>query len=251
MEVAPCLREMMEEEVVFAYGPERRIETRRMVVLKNDRWIGAEAIVQRIEFLGIDAVAKWRFPKPWMPKELDEEFRARRTYVEAKALMRALSLGIPVPQLLYVDDRCGLLVESFVEGVLLRDAVPKLGDDELCSICRELGTYLAGLHGAGVVHGDPTTSNVVLSNGVPHLIDFGLAELNATLDDLAIDVHIFFRSVESTHRDRENIMKRCFVEGYRSIAGEERTHLVLLRVERIRRFGRYVSDREVKMEWSF
>lgn len=211
--------------------------------------IGAEALLLKAKFLGQPAVIKWRFPKPYMSPELDAEFRRMRTLIEFKSLTKAreVSVLVPKPMLLFEDE--GVLIMEFIEGSILRNVVDGLAEDELCRICRLVGLYAGKLHSVGVSHGDLTTSNVIVgSDGNVYLIDFGLANLGSKFKDFAIDVHIFFRAAESTHYMREQIVKNCFIEGYRDVLGVKAQHVLKL-VEELRLSGRYKAERKLRSVW--
>lgn len=213
--------------------------------------MGAEAIIARCVFLDIDAVIKWRFPKPYIPPELDKDFRKTRTATEAKALLKAISLNINVPIPLYTDLEEGLIIMTYIDGWVFRDLIEKLSREEICSICRTIGIYVAKLHENSIIHGDVTTSNILIdkNSGDVYLIDFGLTNFVNRLEDQAIDIHIFFRSIESVHYVVENLVKQCFVEGYREIRGNY-ADKVLDMVNYIRRMGRYVAERKLRGVWS-
>ncbi len=209
--------------------------------------VGAEARIYRCRFMGIDSVVKVREPKPYIMREIDAALRAKRVKVEAKAMARALELGVKVPLVLWVDVDKGFLIMEYIDGALLREYLKQCSDEEACRYMTTFGEYLSKLHSSGLVHGDPTTSNAVVStDGELYLIDFGLAEFSEVFDDYAIDVHIAFRAIESTHFDRENLLKRCFIQGYSKYMKE--SDLVLKRVEEIRLMGRYVERRK-KTVW--
>ncbi len=220
-----------------------------LLEIEYEMYRGAEAAIYRAKYAGIDAIVKWRFPKLYMPRDLDVTFRENRTRTEAKALLHALRIGVRVPVPLYVDPLLGILIMEFIPGAVLRDVVDSINSEQRCKICREIGRYAAKLHMAGLIHGDLTTSNVIIGDNKIVLIDFGLAEFSKRLEDHAIDVHIMFRSIESTHYNHEKEMKECFIEGYREIAGDNYTKFVLRVVEEIRRSGRYVAERRARTEW--
>jgi len=88
-----------------------------------------------------------------------------------------------------------------------------------------VGRYLARLHDAGIVHGDPTTRNVRVgvgdsdtqtgdgeANGTTAvddrtaLIDFGLAYHTGHVEDHAMDLHVF--GVRPGDRDRSGSADR-------------------------------------------
>jgi len=211
--------------------------------------IGAEALLLKAKFLGRPAVIKWRFPKPYMPPELDAEFRRIRTLIEFKSLTKAREIGVPVPKPMLLFEDEGVLIMEFIEGSILRSIVDTLAEDELCRICRLVGLYAGKLHSVGISHGDLTTSNVIVgSDGNVYLIDFGLANLGSKFKDFAIDVHIFFRAAESTHYMREQTVKNCFIEGYRDALGVKAQHVLKL-VEELRLSGRYKAERKLRSVW--
>jgi TP53 regulating kinase-like protein len=67
-----------------------------------------------------------------------------------------------------------------------------------------MGSILAKLHSNGVVHGDLTTSNMMIQeNGALVLIDFGLAQVSSNPEDLAVDLYVLERALLSTHPELE------------------------------------------------
>jgi len=210
---------------------------------------GAEAQVFRCIFLGVEAVVKIRAPKPFLDPRIDLELRISRTRKEARALLKAMELGVRVPAPLWIDEDMGLLIVQYIDGELMREYVLKRGFcEDTCRYFEMLGEYLGRMHSEGLVHGDPTTSNaIVCSDGELYLIDFGLAEFSDVVDDKAIDVHIAFRAIESTHFVAEREFKDCFLRGYsRSYRDWQ---IVLKRVHAIRLMGRYV-ERSRRTVWS-
>ena len=205
--------------------------------------VGAEARVLRCKFLGIDAVAKLRLPKPFLDPRIDAKLRVSRTRKEARAILKALELGVRAPVPLWIDEESGLLIMQFVEGRLLRDYVVEKGwCDDTCRYFEILGEFLGKMHSGGLVHGDPTTSNAIINPlGELYVIDFGLAEFSNALEDKAIDVHITFRAIESTHFVAEQEFKNCFLRGYSRTY--DRWRDVVARVREIRTMGRYVERR--------
>lgn len=75
------------------------------------------------------------------------------------------------------------------------------------SIAEAIGKVVGKLHGAGYVHGDLTTSNMIVDSSLQTdssslaLIDFGLASGNATPEVMAVDLYVLERAFLSTHPD--------------------------------------------------
>lgn len=232
--------------IISAEGIEERPLIKEAKIIS----MGAEAIIAKAIFLDIDVVIKWRFPKPYIPEELDKEFRRIRTITEAKALLKAISTGVNVPLPLYVEPEEGFIIMTYIDGYVLRDIVNQIDREKLCNICKIIGIYVAKLHDNSVIHGDVTTSNIMIekeSNDV-YIIDFGLANFVKRIEDQAIDVHIFFRSIESVHSDVENIAKKCFIDGYSEIR-KSYINKILDTVTYIRKMGRYIAERKMRGVW--
>jgi eukaryotic-like serine/threonine-protein kinase len=100
-----------------------------------------------------------------LAREVDTMRRVRGPYI---AEVLDASLEGPRPYLVtkYVQGRS--------LGAVLATGGPVRGD-ELVRLSRGLAEALASIHGAGVVHRDLKPANVIISDGEPHVIDFGIA----------------------------------------------------------------------------
>jgi TP53 regulating kinase-like protein len=214
---------------------------------------GAEAVLLLVEWFGIKAVAKCRIQKPYRHPVLDEKLRTRRTVVEAKAVKAALEAGVNAPSLFLVDPVSALIIMEYIEGKplsLLIEENPRQAHAYL----ELLGEETARLHAAGIAHGDLTTSNALAVGDKVYIIDFGLADLKASKLDMAVDVHLFLRSLESTHPEHVDDALASFLKGYRRVLGDKAVEEMLTLVKEIRLMGRYRAERrhggvEVKMVW--
>ena len=66
-------------------------------------------------------------------------------------------------------------------------------------ICREIGKAIARMHEADLIHGDLTTSNILLEGGKLYFIDFGLGFYSKKIEDKAVDLLVFKKTYEATH----------------------------------------------------
>jgi N6-L-threonylcarbamoyladenine synthase/protein kinase Bud32 len=96
------------------------------------------------------------------------------------------------------------------------------------------------LHAAGIMHGDLTTSNMILrdTDGGCVLIDFGLAQVTSEIEQRGVDIHVMFQTLTSTHPKEAGRFQAAFVKGYSAMfAG---AHEVLEREKEIELRGRYL-----------
>ena len=203
---------------------------------------GAESEIRLGRFLGLPAVFKVRVRKPYMHPRLAARLVAQRTRREAKVIAAALRAGVSAPLLLAVLPSAGVLVMEYVEGPLLKEVLAGAPREEALKLAREAGAILGRLHSAGIVHGDPTTSNYIVSRRGLVLIDYGLAEFSEHVEERAVDLHLFRRAVEATHASLARDLYEAMLEGYRSVMGAE-AERVAERAEEIRLRGRYVEER--------
>ena len=150
---------------------------------------GAEATIERTE----TGVRKTRPVKAYRHPDLDLSLRRFRTRREAKVLQR---LPVPGPRLLLVDDRTMVVEMEFLEGAQLRDV---LCEDNAERYGRELGVIVRALHDGNIVHGDLTTSNVLVVDEALRLIDFGLSVFSDKVEDKAVDLHLLKESLSAKH----------------------------------------------------
>jgi Kae1-associated kinase Bud32 len=187
---------------------------------------GAEAVV----LIEADKVIKTRIKKDYRIKELDERLRTERTRAEAKIMSEARRLGVPTP-IIYDVGRFDLIMEA-IEGTPLKDVI----DEEKARLA---GVLVGMLHGGGIIHGDLTTSNMLVKGDRIYLIDFGLAFYDELLESRGVDVHVFYQTLISSHKEHERLMA-AFAEGYRSsFRGADD---VLERVREIEYRGRYKTE---------
>ena len=193
---------------------------------------GAEALVGPATVLDRPAMRKARPPKGYRHPALDAELRATRTRAEARLLAQARKAGVRTPLVYAVE--CDALVLERLPGIQLKELLkrdPSKGHGPLV----RTGMAAARLHARGLVHGDLTTSNVLVQEDGVALVDFGLASLNAEDEDKGGDLHVLMEALEATHADLPGAFGHVLA-GYRMAGGSE---AVERKVEEIVRRGRY------------
>ena len=192
-----------------------------------------------------------------------------------------------MPGVLALDADAGWMMEEWIEGGTVRERLqrwrdrrrkvlqkthgnPGIGskEEEMCSetildLMRRIGDVVGRLHEVGVVHGDLTTSNLMLQSGSnamtdghtvagnseSHgaevslvgevvLIDFGLASTSVQDEDKAVDLYVLERAFGSTHPEIEDQFKEVLKAYGESYKGGKS---VLKRLEEVRMRGRKKS----------
>jgi len=207
---------------------------------------GAEAYLYKGKFLGFDVIIKYRAPKSYRDPRLDRLIRYERTLTESRIMQLVRCLGIYVPAILYVDPEKALIVMEYVKGTLLRDLIPSLNAEVRCEFFKTLGTYVGKMHMSNIIHGDLTTSNIIICNNTPYIIDFGLSRISDDTEDKGVDIHLMLRSLESTHYSTSKELFKCFTSGYGGVVGDELLNTILSKVREIRLRGRYIEERRLK-----
>ena len=208
---------------------------------------GAESIIYKTVFLGIDAVIKYREPKTYMDPRLDKNIRTRRTLTEARILKELREKNIEVPALLYVDPEEHILVIEYIDGISLRDYMLSNRD---VNILERAGEILGKIHLENIYHGDPTLGNYIVDKERRlWIIYFGLAGYSEEIEEKAVDLHLTFRSIETLPLENIDYLKKIFYKGYEKTYPQ--AEKVLERAEEIRKMGRYVSERKLKGVYRF
>ena len=153
--------------------------------------------------------------------------------------------------------------DTWVKGVKDEEEKRK-GEEEVKMLLRRIGRAVGALHSkGGVVHGDLTSSNIMVRptgqeqmnrqdnggerggermpdlHGEIVLIDFGLATQSVQDEDRAVDLYVLERAFGSTHPRQEGWFDEEVLqsqEGYRG--GFKGASVVLKRLEEVRMRGR-------------
>ena len=155
---------------------------------------------------------KIRPSKPYRHPSLDKALTKHRILVEARLLQRLKRSGVPVPALYFLNEYEGSITMEWIEGPSIREWLEiHTAEVELVTeVMRLVGKSVGELHASGVVHGDLTTSNLVLreTNGSLEvvLIDFGLGSVSNSDEDMAVDLYVLERAFASTHPKSEGLV---------------------------------------------
>ncbi len=205
---------------------------------------GAEANLYLEERFGRRVIIKRRLAKKYRIPELDNELRTYRTIHEAQIIHRAKEAGVPTPIILLIDISRKEIVMEYIHGRRIKEVLEEASSKERENICREIGRLIGKLHSNGIIHGDLTTSNMILtSDNRIVLIDFGLSEQTKELEARGVDLHLMRRCLQSSHYSHAEEAFEAIMKGYSEIVGEKETLNVLDKIKDIEKRGRYISGR--------
>lgn len=200
--------------------------------------MGAEAYLYKEIWYEKQIIRKYRRPKNYRIPELDQQIRAFRTIHEAKLLTEARRVGVSTPIIFQVDIPNATIIMEFIEGVRIKELF--LNSINCDKICKKIGYLIGRLHKNKIVHGDLTTSNMILSeNEKLFLIDFGLGDFSNSIEAFGVDLHLLKRALESTHYRNANNYFQIIKDEYLREMNKKGIE-VLNRLEEIRTRGRYV-----------
>ncbi|MBM3233764.1 Kae1-associated serine/threonine protein kinase [Candidatus Pacearchaeota archaeon] len=225
----------------------------------------AEAIILREG----GKIIKRRIKKSYRIPELDEKLRKLRTRSESKLLEKASKL-ISVPKLIKSDEKSKEIELEFLDGKKLSENLDNLKDK--FEIMEQVGEETAKLHDNNIIHGDLTTSNMILvenksikdsqkinnkpaaktnksikqstgnsklitdkNNFQVYIIDFGLGYISSRIEDKAVDIHLLKQALEAKHFQNWEKLFSSFLKGYNS---KDKTK-ILEQLKKVEARGRY------------
>ena len=96
---------------------------------------------------------------------------------------------------------------EWIEGPSIRTWLEDhTGEAGVTEVMRQIGQSVGKLHESNVVHGDLTTSNLILRGKEVVLIDFGLGSVSHSEEDMAVDLYVLERAFVSTHPRSEGLV---------------------------------------------
>lgn len=188
----------------------------------------AEAVITKE---GGEAV-KTRLKKGYRISELDDAIRRKRTRTEARLISEARRAGVKSPAVTSHDEFS--IRMEYIQGKKVRDCMNAKNCDELAF---RMADSLAKLHNAGIIHGDPTTSNMIVKDREIYIIDFGLGFRSERAEDKANDLYLLHEAIESVHCEILDRAWKMILKVYRKKSKDSISALrSLKRIEKRRRY---------------
>ena len=94
-----------------------------------------------------------------------------------------------------------------IDGEMVKDII----DEDLAF---RIGQEIAKLHSADIIHGDITTSNIMLQDDKLVFIDFGLGRYSHLDEDKAVDLLVLKKSLQSIDYNLAVKYFDCVLKGY-------------------------------------
>lgn len=158
---------------------------------------GAEAIIYLEKIDNQEVLVKERIKKRYRLEKIDQKLRKERTRQEIKLMREARGIGVLTPTVISSDEYYSKIMMEKIDGILVKDFLSN-GKD-FAKVCREIGEKIGKLHSAGIIHGDLTTSNMIISDGKVYFLDFGLGYFSKRIEDMATDLSVVQEALKATH----------------------------------------------------
>ncbi|XP_058830288.1 EKC/KEOPS complex subunit bud32 [Topomyia yanbarensis] len=177
---------------------------------------GAEGKLYVGQHNGVRCLVKERFSKKYRHPDLDIQLTRQRIKAEQKAYDRCKVAGVNTPKLLGVDvPGRKINIEYLDQAIVAKRFVDEtassgvLNNPKISWLSEEIGRTVGTLHGHNIIHGDLTTSNMLLDpisdvsgSDFPYrlvMIDFGLSFHSFNVEDMGVDLYVLERALLSAH----------------------------------------------------
>lgn len=173
-------------------------------------------------------VVKERIKKGYRLEQIDLPLRKTRTKREARLIDKARRAKVNVPRIYSVE---GFTIEmDFIDGERIDKVLTK-------SLAKKVGEAVAKLHSDDIIHGDLTTSNILVKDNELYFIDFGLGEISNSHEKKGVDLKVLEDAITATQGKNAPGFIDEILNAYKKNATD--SELVLSRLEKIEKRGRY------------
>lgn len=209
-------------------------------------------------------IIKYRPSKKYRHPVIDQQLTKKRTLGEARLLSKLYQIdGLKVPKLIACDPYNGCIWLEFLGSDLpdgygfsnLKHFLWWNSNDPYNNVVKEsllkVGQQIGLLHWNDYVHGDLTSSNIVLvqdhkeaNTWTPHLIDFGLGSMSNMVEDKGVDLYVLERAIISTHSSYSDKYVEWIMQGFNQVyeqhgsVGQKKLKELIKRFHEVRMRGR-------------
>jgi len=218
---------------------------------------GAEAKLYTMQWLGRPAVLKQRFPKTYRVAALDAELSSERTKAEARGLARLRRCGVRAPCVYELDLAEKIIVmEHLHDAITVKDLIYKYTSEghstkehnqsigtlhpHMKALAEKIAQTLSTMHRNDIIHGDLTTSNMMLKepyeDSAIYLIDMGLSSVDTKVEDKGVDLYVLERAVIATHPNTDTFVEYMW-QCYANTSGKQ-SEKIVKKLDEVRMRGR-------------
>ena len=198
---------------------------------------GAEGDIFLITWNKKKAILKARKKKDYRNSLLDQRIRKQRTIRECEIISEVKSFGVSTPLIYNMDTKNCTIIMQHIVGTVVND----LSESKLIKSCIEIGKIVGVMHKNGIMHGDLTTSNFIVSKGKMFVLDFGLANKTNKSEDHAVDLRLLKEILNSANAKIMSKAWSNFLKGYKSAVDSSRLSKITNLVKVIESRGRYAN----------
>lgn len=154
--------------------------------------------------------------------------------------------GIRTPVIYFVDmEDHKIYMEYLQDSVTVKDHIMQFqsASSNLASLrplAEKIGSAIGLMHSKGIIHGDLTTSNMLLVGQPENLevvfIDFGLGSIEGSAEDKAVDLYVLEKAMLSTHPSTEPVLE-AILNSYITVKAKD-SQEVIRKLNEVRLRGR-------------
>lgn len=207
---------------------------------------GAEARLTVGQFNGNTCLIKERFVKNYRHPDLDTHLTKERMRAESKAVSRCQTAGVIAPKIFHMDlNSRKMYMEYFDNSITAKEyinnVIPKLANSaviqerQINNLANEIGSAVGKLHANNIIHGDLTTSNILLDPMNVEdetfakyrlvMIDFGLSSYSQSTEQKGVDLYVLERALLSTHSSVPTLFE-SILEAYKLANTKDSTETI-------------------------
>lgn len=180
-------------------------------------------------------IIKDRISKSYRIPEIDKKIIKQRTKAETKLLEKASKIiSSSSPEKSKEENK---IIMNYIKGEKLSESLNNFSFDKQKNILNKIGESISNLHKSDVIHGDLTTSNMILKDNQIFLIDFGLGYISKKVEDKAVDIHLLKQALEAKHFKHWKELFEEFKKSYSKNNAESKK--IFERMIAVERRGRY------------
>lgn len=213
---------------------------------------GAEAKLYSYDFYGRPCIVKERFKKSYRHPKLDASLTSQRIKAEVRANLRCRMAGILTPTIFMVNfDDNSIYMQEIQDAITVKEYIATIqakhndkdqANNVMSQVAEEIGKTISKMHANNIIHGDLTTSNMLLQGDPQNLklvlIDFGLSSFEASAEDKGVDLYVLERAFLSSHPNTQELFDIILSSYQKAMKNKSSCKEVFSKLDEVRLRGR-------------